>query len=877
MRREFLATLERRVTLVTPSRRFAGLIADRYNADHLQAGSLTWEAPLVLPFSAWVSDSFQRLALDRQTEFSSHLLLSSEQERALWEQVIGASDDVDFDQIDNLAALAMKAWSTVLLWKIPLSQITAGTTREEVRAFERWARGFQQRCVELEAVDQSRFALRLSELGGAISTLLAPFEFFGYTRLPPTLAEIRALTLKRDSGSGGSCLETSTSPEYRAYPNSEMELNAAITWAAARKVASPQSDIVIALTGSNRVDANLAQRLQRVLTSSAEEIAGDNVLTLGFANNTSFADIPMIQLALLILDWQRSRPWDEISRLLLAPYLGEAELEHEERALLDCDLRRHGDVEISISWALEAARSASSCAAFVQRVEGVTTVFEGAPTRQRIHDWMLTVDAMLTAAGWPGGKALIESEQLALVEWHRVMDSLAQLDAVVPPCTWSELLSELRSALRGRRQPTSTPINAIQLVTLEEASFLQADALWIADLHDGAWPELPDANPLVPFNLQRECAVPGTDPERDLRDAEQLLESLSDRNAEVIWSFAQIDGETPRRPLAGFEIRPLSPDPVDYWPHSGASRQFKTYPDNYATELESDANIRGGVGVFTDQAACPMRAVAKHRLHTRTPADATPGLSPLQRGNLIHAVLALFWTEVKSSERLEQKSEQEIVQTTTRCVDCVVADFRRRYRFIDAYWELEAQRLVELTHEWLNEERKRGPFEVIACEQSRAAALGGFVINTRVDRVDRLSNGAMLIIDYKTGAVPRSGWELPRPDQPQLPIYAVTTRDDEIIGGVAFAGIKKGNCRFVDEPRGTGLAAPLSDDSSAQWLLQSEAWRRELGGLADEIRAGQALAKPKRGAATCRYCDLQVLCRIHEVRRARVDQEPTDD
>ena len=53
MRREFLATLERRVTLVTPSRRFAGLIADRYNADRLQAGSLTWEAPLVLPFSAW--------------------------------------------------------------------------------------------------------------------------------------------------------------------------------------------------------------------------------------------------------------------------------------------------------------------------------------------------------------------------------------------------------------------------------------------------------------------------------------------------------------------------------------------------------------------------------------------------------------------------------------------------------------------------------------------------------------------------------------------------------------------------------------------------------------------------------------------------------
>jgi hypothetical protein len=42
----------------------------------------------------------------------------------------------------------------------------------------------------------------------------------------------------------------------------------------------------------------------------------------------------------------------------------------------------------------------------------------------------------------------------------------------------------------------------------------------------------------------------------------------------------------------------------------------------------------------------------------------------------------------------------------------------------------------------------------------------------RLDRIDRLNDGSLLVIDYKTGDVSPKSWDLPRPDDVQLPLYA---------------------------------------------------------------------------------------------------------
>ena len=54
-------------------------------------------------------------------------------------------------------------------------------------------------------------------------------------------------------------------------------------------------------------------------------------------------------------------------------------------------------------------------------------------------------------------------------------------------------------------------------------------------------------------------------------------------------------------------------------------------------------------------------------------------------------------------------------------------------------------------------------------EAKHPVSLAGITFNLRIDRVDRLNDGSLLVIDYKTGNVSPKTWELPRPDDCAAP------------------------------------------------------------------------------------------------------------
>ena len=88
------------------------------------------------------------------------------------------------------------------------------------------------------------------------------------------------------------------------------------------------------------------------------------------------------------------------------------------------------------------------------------------------------------------------------------------------------------------------------------------------------------------------------------------------------------------------------------------------------------------------------------------------------------------------------------------------------------YLELEEQRLTKLVTEWLDYEATRIAFEVADTEVKRTVHIAGLTLDLRLDRIDRLNDGSLLVIDYKSGDVSPNSWELPRPDDVQLPLYA---------------------------------------------------------------------------------------------------------
>jgi ATP-dependent helicase/nuclease subunit B len=148
--------------------------------------------------------------------------------------------------------------------------------------------------------------------------------------------------------------------------------------------------------------------------------------------------------------------------------------------------------------------------------------------------------------------------------------------------------------------------------------------------------------------------------------------------------------------------------------------------------------------------------------------------------------------------------------------------------------------------------------------------IGGLQLHTITDRLDRLDDGRVVIVDYKTGDVSEKNWFTERMADPQLPLYSVSTKDP--VAGVLFARVKKGESRYfgiADEdgiaPGVRGLAAArkvLPDCKSIEEVIYF--WREKLEYLAAEFKAGRAAVSPMSIHTSCRYCDIKPICRIGE-------------
>jgi ATP-dependent helicase/nuclease subunit B len=204
-----------------------------------------------------------------------------------------------------------------------------------------------------------------------------------------------------------------------------------------------------------------------------------------------------------------------------------------------------------------------------------------------------------------------------------------------------------------------------------------------------------------------------------------------------------------------------------------------------------------------------------------------------------------------------------------------------RQRMPARYLEIEQKRLTRLVTQWLDYESTRLPFEVIETEACRPITLAGLTFKVRLDRLDRLNDGSVLVIDYKTGDVSPKSWEMPRPEDVQLPLYAGFALPDEDLGGLVFAKLRPGDLGFagcVGAPAATLFSGLKNTSSLAKNCLtaeQLEDWREYIEQLASDFLAGHAEVDPRDPPKTCERCGLQTLCRIQE-RQAQIGGDDED-
>jgi RecB family exonuclease len=191
---------------------------------------------------------------------------------------------------------------------------------------------------------------------------------------------------------------------------------------------------------------------------------------------------------------------------------------------------------------------------------------------------------------------------------------------------------------------------------------------------------------------------------------------------------------------------------------------------------------------------------------------------------------------------------------------------------------IECRRLLRLALGWLEEDKKRGSFTVVAIEEKRKVQIGDLTLTTRLDRVDELDDGRRIIIDYKTNAPSVATMLGDRPEEPQLPLYLVTAEPEAV--AVAFAQVKAGDMCFASVGRDSGLlpgGKALSEsryrERYSSWEDLVTAWRVNLDRMSAGFVSGCAEIDPRKYPDTCRNCDARPVCRVYERMQSDVADE----
>jgi ATP-dependent helicase/nuclease subunit B len=901
-RSELLDALAAGAVVATGNARLSRSLKAYFERRMLEQGRVAWSTPRVLPLGAWLLERY----MDTATRSAAPLprVLLPEQEEQVWAGIIRQDGDALL-RVDAAARRARDAWKHLRYWHLDLAD-RRFEDNENTAACRQWMLRFRAHCTKHEQASESDLpALLTPRIAQGDCPLPSRLLLAGFYEREPAVEGLAA-TL-RGAGCAVEWVElagvTGSARRLRA-DDAQHEMLLAASWARGLLEADPQLHIGIVVPDLAGCRSALDHLLRKTLAPSAMHPGrppGPQPWNLSLGR--ALVDEPVVATALGLLSLMQA-PVDTaaLGSLLVSPHwalprdAAERRLALARRAQLDRRLRATGEAEVFLRTVrYEAARDARDGFAdpwgspeFAERIDGLIRQSHELPDRADTTAWAASFTTWLKRAGWPEGRPLNSAEFQAVEAWNGLLSRFSGLADFTGRLNRGEARSLLhRMAGDDIFQPRAVDA-PVQVLGLYEANGQQFDHLWVMGLHDSAWPPGPAADPFIPLALQRERDMPHCDPEREHAWAKHVTTQLSSAAPDVIFSFPGRDGteELACSPLiAGF--READPDTLVAAAHEGwaglirCSAELEPLPAHQALPLRQP-HMRGGSRVFANQAACPFRAFAEHRLGARPLDRLQVGLGPMRSGTLMHRALELLWRELQTQEALLALNDGALRALVRRCSLEALESQRRRNpaTLSERFSGIEAIRLQERILGWLEIERQRSPFRVVGFEEHQALTVAGVQVNLKLDRIDELEDGARVVLDYKTGQVRPSAWFGERPDDPQLPLYGVAARSAlgesaaaGSVAAVAFAQIRPDKAGFSGVVRGAGVLPDLPArrkgelrDAAENWPQVLEDWSAVLDRLGAAFREGTAEVDPKNGLATCRssYCELAALCRIHQ-------------
>lgn len=871
-----LQALEDDTLLLTVNNRLAQEMLHRHARTRIDAGLKVWATPAILPWSAWLASQYEALLDSGHVD---RVLLNPHQEMLLWEQVVRASPSGNSLLRPTAAArLARQTWRQLHDWRLTPESL-ADQPDEETRLFLDWARHFQALCRQTNSLTGAELGAPL--IGALENGLIRPprhIRLAGFDTLTPLQQQIQDALAEAGSEIRSWCEQQHpANVQTLALQDRQQEYLAAARWVQRRLAHNPNARLAI-VSPCLREDRDELQRcLQQILDPRGYLSGQQSTLLFNISLGDPLADYPLAAHLLLALRLCLAAPLSlhEIGLLLRSPFIGGQADEWLPRALLDAQLRDHGRPVLTRRELLHQAQrqvetSAAYCPDLIRRLLALQEIVEGLPTTASPNDWAGHLLALSDTLGWPGDLPPDSNEYQQAQRVRRAISEFATLSRVRQHLDLAEAIHRFTQLCADTDFQPRRPRSPIQALGILEAAGLEFDGIWITGMDDLTWPPPAAPNPLLPSSLQRELDMPHASAERELHFARQLLQRLVQAAPEVLLSHPQRQDEQALRPsplIAGFSGTDLQtlglddPNPLYAACREGATSMLPGVDHVPLAEIPS-----GGASLLTDQANCPFKAMAHHRLQARALPEPTHAPDPRLIGKMVHQLLERIWQHLRDSRTLHDTPAADLRQWVEGFARETLRELARQRPdlYSGDFSQLEEARLTELALAWLEYEAERArPFKVIACEKALETHIAGLPLRVKIDRIDELEDGSLVIIDYKTGSqVNTSSWTEQRPIEPQVPLYCISHAN--VSAGI-LAQVHRRTRRMRGLAREPGIAPGVSVLTPGQdipdWEALLDHWRTQLKRLAKEILDGQARVEP-RDRKACDFCDLPALCRV---------------
>jgi probable DNA repair protein len=852
--------------VVTASDRAARALAAGFHRDRLSEGLTAWPAPNILDWKNFVRTAWEKRSTD------ARLMLNPAQEEALWVEIVGQDRSMATlleGPRHRLAALAMEAHELLCSYAPRfLRPPTRAGWQQDAGAFSRWLSVFDEACTTRSLLSPSRLPHELILLLNEDTAERAPLLLAGFDRILPVQRSLfEAWGEWRQTGSD----EPATKVHFHAAADGEAEVAACAIWCGRQLAASSKVRLLIVAQAASTRRGEIERAFLRH--------AGD---AFEFTLGVPLSQVGLARAAHLLLRWLDGALAEQELDWLFST--GHAAANPQELTALQSTMRalRRHCLERP-QWTLEAFLG-EQCAmellppAWVERITLAKRRL--ADLKRRTHsplDWAELIPRLLEGLHFATARSLVSGEFQVLRRWNQAVESCGSLGFDGRWISWRDFLSQLGRTLDETLFAPESRNASIQISGPAESAGLTADAVWFLGADEDAWPMSGAMHPLLPAEIQREAGIPHATPMLDWELACSITNRLLASASEIHFSYAKQIETAEARPSRLIVQNAGEPQPLPQELALAAAEKPLTVCFEDSSRIPYiPGKVAGGAAVLTTQSQCPFKAFATTRLAAKEWKPAETGLTPSQRGSMLHSVLHAIWSGppdgIRSyAELMDLPDRRAFIAGHVRRTLAQQLRPQIRERMPRRYLELEEQRLTSLVMEWLDYEATRIPFEVADTEVKRTVSVAGLILDLRLDRIDRLNDDSLLVIDYKSGKVSPKLWDLPRPDDVQLPLYAGFALDrDEVLGGLVFAEVRAGSLEFAGrafDPVATlftGLKGTSSLVKNALTLEELLGWRNCIQQLARDFIAGRAEVDPREYQKTCERCGLQPVCRIQE-------------